>query len=66
MGSGVPEWCADWYVFDPKPPKERDPKGPERSTSRVVRGHEPEAFKRKGEEPDRKGDLGLRCAMETE
>jgi hypothetical protein len=64
MGSGVAEWCGDWYVVDPTLPKERDPKGPDRSTSRVVRGHEPEAFRRKGVDPDRRESVGLRCAME--
>jgi formylglycine-generating enzyme required for sulfatase activity len=63
MGSGAPEWCADWYVIDPTPPKEKDPKGPERSTTRVVRGHEPEAAKRKGEPPEDEA-AGARGAME--
>jgi iron(II)-dependent oxidoreductase len=75
MSGNVEEWCADWYDVDYyKTGPSRNPKGPARGTSRVVRGGSFIAFadELRCAGPRLDGDpslaaewLGFRCARDA-
>ena len=74
MAGSVYEWCTDWYVdtyYTESPYK--NPKGPDKSARRVIRGgsrfskpFQVRAHTRKSEQPDLFNlALGLRCAKDV-
>jgi formylglycine-generating enzyme required for sulfatase activity len=70
----VMEWCADWYAVDSNPGVEtKDPIGPEKGATRVVRGGSWKTISRaclRGDAREsfppsaRRADLGFRCVLD--